>query len=213
VIINLLKESSMGLLDFFKTKDNKIDVFAYCDKLFDEGKYQEVVRLMDIAIETNPSNWYSYWRKGKCYQFMNNFHKAIDEYKKGLRFEDNFDLNRGIGECYLMTEQWGSGKSALLKSYNLLLVLEKSASNNSNSNKRFNTDKANILNNLAIALFNLDEIHEAIEYSEIGIVSDPNFSGNYRILGTILLEYDITRGIKLLKQAAEFIRAMFSKRK
>lgn len=193
----------MGLLDFFKTKDNKIDVFAYCDKLFDEGKYQEVVRLMDIAIETNPSNWYSYWRKGKCYQFMNNFHKAIDEYKKGLRFEDNFDLNRGIGECYLMTEQWLTGKNALLKAYALLLDLERDPLSDIVNINIIPNDKANILNNLAIALYNLDEIQDAIKYSEDGIKFDPNFAGNYRILGTILLEYDITRGIKLLKQAAD----------
>ena len=110
----------MGIFDSFRKKDNKIDVFAYCDKLFDEGKYQEAIRVLDIAIETDPNNWYSYFKKGKCFQFMNNFHKAIDEYKKGLRIEDNFDLNSGIGEGFLMTEQWLSGKNALLKAYAVL---------------------------------------------------------------------------------------------
>jgi tetratricopeptide (TPR) repeat protein len=192
----------MGIFDFFKAKDNKIDAFAYCDKLFDEGKYHEAIRVLDIAIESEPSNWYSYFRKGKCYQFMNNFNKAIVEYEKGRCFEDNFDLNRGIGECYLMTEQWMMGKNSLLKSYHLLLELEKNKANNSNSNISLNNDKANILNNLAIALYNLDEIQDAIKYSEDGIKFDPNFSGNYRILGTILLSYDNAKGIRLLKQAA-----------
>lgn len=118
----------MGIFDSFRKKDNKIDVFAYCDKLFDEGKYQEAIRVLDIAIETDPNNWYSYFKKGKCFQFMNNFHKAIDEFKKGLRIEDNFDLNRGIGECFLMTEQWRNGKNALLKAYSLLLDLERGPS-------------------------------------------------------------------------------------
>jgi tetratricopeptide (TPR) repeat protein len=192
----------MALSDFFKSKDNKIDVFEYSDKLFDEGKYQEAIRVLDIAIETDPSNWYSYFRKGKCYQFMNNFQKAIEEYEKGRHFDDNFDLNRGIGECYLMTEQWTSAKNTILKSYSLLLELEKSESNNNNSNKRFDNDKANILNNLAITLYNLDEIQDAIKYSEDGIKFDPNFAGNYRILGIILWENNNPRGIKLLKQAA-----------
>lgn len=192
----------MGIFDNFRKKDNKIDVFAYCDKLFDEGKYQEAIRVLDIAIETDPNNWYSYFKKGKCFQFTNNFHKAIDEYKKGLRIEDNFDLNRGIGECFLMTEQWLSGKNALLKAYALLLDLEKGPSSNIVNINIIPNDKANILNNLAIALYNLDEIQDAIKYSEDGIKFDPNFAGNYRILGTILLDYDNTKGIKLLKQAA-----------
>jgi tetratricopeptide (TPR) repeat protein len=192
----------MGIFDSFRKKDNKIDVFAYCDKLFDEGKYQEAIRVLDIAIETDPHNWYSYFKKGKCFQFMNNFHKAIDEYKRGLRIEDNFDLNRGIGECFLMTEQWLSGKNALLKAYALLLDLEKGPSSNIVNINIIPNDKANILNNLAIALYNLDEIQDAIKYSEAGIKFDPYFSGNYRILGTILLAYDNTRAIKLLKHAA-----------
>ena len=158
---------------------------------------------MDIAIETDPSNWYSYFRKGKCYQFMNNFHKAIDEYKKGLHFEDNFDLNRGIGECYLMTEQWLNGKNALVSAYSLLLDLERGPSSKIVNINTIHNDKANILYNLAIAHYNLNEIQDASRYSEAGIKTDPNFAGNYRILGAILLEYDITRGIKLLKQAVD----------
>jgi hypothetical protein len=42
----------MGIFDSFSKKDNKIDVFDYCDKLFDEGKYQEAIRVLDIALET-----------------------------------------------------------------------------------------------------------------------------------------------------------------
>lgn len=187
----------MGIFDNYRKKDNKIDAFAYSDKLFNEGRYQEAIKVLDIAIETEPTNWYSYFRKGKCFQYMNYFDKAILEYEKGRRFEDNFDLNRGLGECYLMTEQWFKGKNSLLKAYRLLLDLEKSQ-----SNKKFGNDKANVLNNLAIALYNLDEIEDAIKYSEDGIKFDPNFSGNYRVLGTILLSYDNLKGIKLLKQAA-----------
>jgi len=192
----------MGIFDFFKSKGTKIDAFGYCDELFEQGKYQEAIRVLDIAIDTDPTNWYSYFRKGKCYQFMNNFHKAIDEYKKGLRFDECFDLYRGIGECYLMTEQWLSGKNALLKSYSLLLDLERGPSSNIVNINIIPNDKANILNNLAIALFNLGEIQDAIKYSETGIKFDPNFAGNYRILGTILLDTtDYTEGIKLLKKA------------
>ncbi len=192
----------MGIFDFLKTKNNKIDVFAYSDKLFDEGNYHEAIRVLDIAIETEPSNWYSYFKKGKCYQYLNDFSKAIEIYKKGQKIEDNFDLNRGLGECYLMTEQWQSGKNALLKTYSLLLDLEKGPSSNIVNKKIIPNDKANILNNLAIAVYNLDEIEDAIKYSEDGIKFDPNFAGNYRILGTILLDYDNLKGIKLLKQAA-----------
>ena len=101
-----------------------------------------------------------------------------------------------------MTEQWQSGKNALLKTYSLLLDLEKGPSSNIVNKKIIPNDKANILNNLAIAVYNLDEIEDAIKYSEDGIKFDPNFAGNYRILGTILLDYDNLKGIKLLKQAA-----------
>jgi tetratricopeptide (TPR) repeat protein len=191
----------MGIFDFFKTKNNKIDVFAYSDKLFDEGNYQEAIRVLDLAIETEPNNWYSYFKKGKCYQYLNDFNKAIEIYKKGQKIEDNFDLNRGLGECYLMTEQWQRGKNALLKAYSLLLELEKGPSWNIVNLKVIPNDKANILNNLAIAVYNLDEIEDAIKFSEEGIKIDPNFAGNYRILGIILLDYDKLKGIKLLKQA------------
>lgn len=192
----------MGIFDSFRKKDNKIDVFAYCDKLFDEGNYQEAIRVLDIAIETDPNNWYSYFKKGKCFQFMNNFHRAIDEYKKGLLIEDNFDLNRGIGECFLMTEQWRSGKNALLKAYSLLSDLERGPSSNIANIHIIPNDKANILNNLAIASYNLNEFQEAIKYCEDGIKFDPNFSGNHRILGIILWENNNPRGINLLKHAA-----------
>ena len=192
----------MGIFDFFKPKNNKVDVFAYSDRLFDEGNYPEAIRILDIAIETEPNNWYSYFKKGKCYQYMNNFNKAIEIYKIGKEIEDNFDLNRGLGECYLMTEHWYNGKNALLKAYSLLLDLEKGPPANIVNKKIIPKDKANILNNLAIAVYNLDEIDDAIKYSEDGIKFDPNFAGNYRILGTILLDYDNSKGIKLLKQAA-----------
>jgi tetratricopeptide (TPR) repeat protein len=192
----------MGIFDFFKTKNSKIDVFAYSDKFFDKGNYHEAIRVLDIAIETEPSNWYSFFKKGKCYQYLNDFSKAIEIYKKGQKIEDNFDLNRGLGECYLMTEQWQSGKNALLKTYSLLLDLEKGPSSNIVNKKIIPNDKANILNNLAIAVYNLNEIEDAIKYSEDGIKFDPNFAGNYRILGIILLDYDNLKGIKLLKQAA-----------
>lgn len=192
----------MGIFDSFRKKDNKIDVFAYCDKLFDEGKYQEAIRVLDIAIETDPNNWYSYFKKGKCFQFMNNFNGAISEYKKGLLIEDNFDLNRGIGECFLMTEQWRSGKNALLKAYSLLSDLERGPSSNITNIQIIPNDKANILNNLAIASYNLNEFQEAIKYCEDGIKFDPNFSGNHRILGIILWENNNPRGINLLKHAA-----------
>ena len=145
----------MGIFDSFRKKENKIEILAYCDKLFDEGKYQEAIRVLDIAIETDPNIWYSYFKKGKCFQFMNNFHIAIDEYKKGLLIEDNFDLNRGIGECFLMTEQWLSGKNALLKAYSLLSDLERGPSLNIDNIHVIFNDKANILNNLAILKYHL----------------------------------------------------------
>jgi len=192
----------MGIFDSFRKKDNKTDVFAYCDKLFDEGKYQEAIRVLDIAIETDPNNWYSYFKKGKCFQFMNYFQEAIDEYKKGLSIEDNFDLNRGIGECFLMTEQWRSGKNALRKTYSLLLDLERGPSSNIANIHIIASDKANILNNLAIASYNLNEFQEAMKYCEDGIKFDPNFAGNHRILGIILWENNNPRGINLLKHAA-----------
>jgi Flp pilus assembly protein TadD len=49
----------MGLFDFLKKSDDKIDAFDYADKLFNQGKYLDAIRLMDLAIETNPTNWYS----------------------------------------------------------------------------------------------------------------------------------------------------------
>jgi tetratricopeptide (TPR) repeat protein len=192
----------MRIFNFFKKKDNKIDVFAYCDKLFDEGNYQKAIKILEIAIETDPNNWYSYFRKGKCFQFMNNFERAIDEFKKGLIIEDNFDLNRGIGECFLMTEQWRSGKNAFLKAYSLLLDLETRQSSNIVNIYINPRDKANILNNLAIAFYNLNEFQEAVRCCEDGIKFDPNYSGNHRILGIILWENNNERGISLLKYAA-----------
>ena len=191
----------MGVFDIFKKKNNKVDITAYIDRLFNEGKYQETIKVIDIAIETEPTNWFLYFRKGKCFQFMNNFDIAIREYEKGVRFEDNFDLNRGMGECYLMTEQWFNGKNSFLKALRLLSDLEKNPSNKDKNEANFNNDKANISNNLAIAFYNLDEIEDAIQYSEMGIKFDPNFAGNYRILGIILLAYDRTRGVRLIKQA------------
>ena len=185
----------MGLFDLFKKRDNKIDAFDYADKLFNQGKYLDAIRLMDLAIETNPSNWYYYFRKGKCLQYMNNIDSALSEFDKGLKFEDNFDLNRGLGECYSLKGNWSKSKVAFLKSFRLLVELEKQTNNN------FNVDKANILNNLSIALYNLDEIEDAIKYLEAGIKFDPTFSGNYRILGTILMSYDRIKAIELLRKA------------
>ena len=185
----------MGLFNIFRKNENKIDAFAYSDKLFDDGKYLEAIKVLDIIIESYPTNWYSYFRKGKCFQYLNEFDKAINEFEKGSQFEDNMDLNRGLGECYLMKENWLKGKKFLFKTYNLLLELEKQ------NNRKLNNDKSNILNNLAIALYNLDEIQDAIKCSEEGIKYDPMFSGNYRILGTILLAYDKTKGIQLLTKA------------
>jgi tetratricopeptide (TPR) repeat protein len=190
----------MGLFDGFKK--NKIDAFAYCDKLFDEGKYEEAIRVLDIAIETDPNNWYSYFKKGKCFQFMNNFHKAIDVYKTGLRIEDNFDLYRGMGECYLMTEQWKIGKDVLLKAFALLLDLERGPFSNVTNASIIPSDKANVLNNLAIASYNLNEFQDAIKFCEDGIKFDPKFSGNYRILGIIRWENGDPRGIDLIRHAA-----------
>lgn len=193
----------MGIFDIFKKKNDKVEITALIEKLFKEEKYLETLRLVNIVLEDEPNNWYLYWAKGKCFQFMNEFDKAIEEYEKGIRLEDNFDLNRGMGECYLMTEQWFIGKNFLLKALKLLNDLEKNPSNKVQNTYSINNDKANISNNLAIAFYNLDEVENAIRYSELGIEFDPNFAGNYRILGIINLTFNRNKGINLLKKAKE----------
>lgn len=181
----------------------EINVFELSDKLFNEGNYTEAVRILNIAIETEPHNWYSYFRKGKCYQFMNQFQNAISIYKIGLDCGDIFDLNRGIGECFLVKEEWLEAKRYLFKAYGQLQELENLTAENERQAKNFSYDKANILNNLAVAYYNLSQLNNCVTCCEKGIEFDPNYAANYTVLGTIYVNNNDPRGIELLKKASK----------
>jgi tetratricopeptide (TPR) repeat protein len=171
------------------------------DRKLDNQNYSDAIELFSEAIEYDNTNWYCYFRRGKAYQLSNNFERAIVDYKKGISFDDNFDLNRGLGESYLMKSDFNNGIIYLLKAFNKLTELDdifKRSNQNTVNPKKTNWDKANIMNNLAVAYYNIGDKQNAIESCKKGIEFDSTYGGNYGILGSLYLED------QLFKEAVNF---------
>ena len=186
----------MGFLNIFGKKINldTLTLINNGDTEFGKGNYPNALNYYEKALLEDQSNWYIYFRIGKCYQFLNNFSKAIEIYDSGKVYDDNFDINRGLGESYLMLSEFRQAISYLRKALTLIQKLDKI--NNSNSN----WDKANIFNNLAVGYYNIGDSEKAKDCCMNGIKTDKNYAGNYGILGSLCLEEN------LIEEAISFFR-------
>lgn len=177
----------MGIFNVFgkKVNVNTLALIENGEREFTVGNYLNALNSYEKALIEDKSNWYIYFRIGKCYQFLNNFSKSIDIYQIGKNYDDNFDINRGLGESYLMQSEFNQGILYLEKAMKLLHKLDEITNSNS---KR---DKANILNNLSICYYNIGDVEKAKDCCLNGIKTDEKYAGNYGILGSLFLEENL----------------------
>jgi tetratricopeptide (TPR) repeat protein len=186
----------MGFFNIFG-KEIKLDALTLIDNgenEFDKQNYSAALDYYKKALVVDKSNWYVYFKTGKCYQLSNNFTNAIKYYNKGKNYDDNLDINNGLGESYLMKSEFRQAIIYLNKALTLLRELDEI--NNSSSSWY----KANILNNLAVGYYNIGDLEKAKDCCMNGIKADQSYPGNYGILGSICLEQ------KLIKEALIFLR-------
>jgi tetratricopeptide (TPR) repeat protein len=177
----------MGLLNIFGRNVN-LDTLSLINKADEEIKrnnLQASIETLSKVIEIDKTNWNVYFKRGKSFQLLNKFDEAINDYLKGILLDDNDSLNRGLGECYIMKSDFHNGKKYFTKAFNLIEELE---SFDQVSLRDYKWDKANIMNNLAVAYYNLGNRQEAINCCKKGIDFESSYGGNYGILGSLCLE-------------------------
>ena len=190
----------MGIFNVFGRKVNTdtLKLINEGDLKMDNGEFSSATQLFSKAIEIDKTNWYAYFRRGKSYQLSNDFDKAILDYKKGISLDDNFDLNRGLGESHLMKSEFGQAIPYLRKALEKLTKLDEINGGNSK------WDKANIYNNLAVGYYNVGDSEKAKDCCMNGIKIDDSYAGNYGILGSLCLEQDLLQeGMNFLRMAAK----------
>ncbi|MCX7833162.1 MAG: tetratricopeptide repeat protein [Ignavibacteria bacterium] len=99
---------------------NKLDEQAY--KLFQEGKYEESIKILQELIEINPAGRTgSYCNIGLNYFKMRKYDKALENYFKALEYDKkNITALSGLGDTYLAK---GDIKNAK-KYFTMILDLE-----------------------------------------------------------------------------------------
>jgi len=180
------------------------------DEEFQKNNFLKAIEFFSKAIQKDKTDWYPFFRRGKSYQLSNNFDNAIKDYFQGVSIDNNFDLNRGLGESYLMKSDFSNGKKFLLKAFDLLTKMEdidKMGRSEKDFEKfklsNYGWEKANLMNNLAVAYYNLDDTQEAFNCTGKGIEYDSSYAANYGIRGSIYLESGHhSDAINFLKKAA-----------
>jgi tetratricopeptide (TPR) repeat protein len=72
------------------TKNNYIMHCNYGTSLSEEGRYDEAIKHLSIALQINPSYYYVHYAIGTVLLKQEKFDEAIECFKKSLRFKPNF---------------------------------------------------------------------------------------------------------------------------
>jgi tetratricopeptide (TPR) repeat protein len=178
------------------------DCVNIADEYYKNDNFKEAIFYFSKAIELDSENHYSFYKRGKCYQFLKDYHRALSDLFHSQTIEDNFENNQAIGECYLYLQEHLKAIRFFDKALDLISELEKTDEDKV-TGINYGATKARLFNNRAVCFYNAKNIAGAIESATNGIMSDYNYSNNYSIRGILRLATNAREvGIEDLKKAA-----------
>lgn len=204
----------MGIFDFFKNKtDNtnilgrevnlsNLNLISEGDSALNNNNFSTAIQKYTEAISKDQSNHYSYMKRGKCFQMINEYEKAIKDLLFSIKIKSEFENNQTLAECYLFTSKFIEAIKHFEFAINEIEDIQRIDSNNM-SGKDYAATKARAYNNLSVCYFKTNELEKAIESTTKGINSNPNYPNNYGLRGVIYLQKgDVSKAKNDLQKAA-----------
>lgn len=159
------------------------------DKELDENNYSKAIVNYTKAIELAPANRYPLSKRGKSYQMLKDYDKALADLFKSNTLDDNFENNQLIAECYLFKKDFSK---AVQYFDTAIKQLDHIAATDTGKMLGIDYDatKARAINNQANCYYNLKQLREAIEKYNLAISLNPSYSNPLFARGCIYVEIE-----------------------
>jgi tetratricopeptide (TPR) repeat protein len=140
------------------------------NKLFEEKKYDEAIKLFEELIKEKPELKMINQNIGNCYFAMEKYEKAVEYYKKALKDKgDNTDMFIAIGNSYINMKN----NEKALEWY-----------------KKADTSKIkdfNVLYNIGVIFYNNFNYKKALEFFKMAVDHNGDFADGWYQLGMTLV--------------------------
>ncbi len=159
------------------------------DESFKELDYHKAINQYSTAIKLEPNNHYPLFKRGKCFQLLQQYDEALEDFFRSNRIDNNFENIYGIAECYFSKKEY-------LKAVNYFKVakeqLEFIQKRDLNKVMGYDYDilNARLLNKLGECYYQNQQLDNAIDYVTQGIQENPNCPDNYSMRGIMHLSKD-----------------------
>ena len=201
-LINKFKKNAPSEILGVKVNPEALAYITIGNQAFEQNNYAQAITYFSKAIELDPKNWHSHYKRGDCYKLTQKFDKALEDLLKSKALDDNFDNNQSIAECYLLKKDYliavGYFNTTIKK-----LEKEEAIDTGKMMGINYGATKARVLNNQAVCYFHLQQLDQAIDCTTKGIRANPNYPNNYSIRGMSYLQQgNRTQAINDLQFAA-----------
>lgn len=172
------------------------------DEAFSELDYHKAIMNYSIAIDIEPDNHYPLFKRGKCFQLLEQSDRALNDFQKSNELDDNFENVRAIAECYFYNKEYSVAAEYFKSARNHLMFMQ-SGDADRVMGYDYEVLKARLLNNIGECYYQIQQLDKAIDYVTEGIEANPKDPDNYSMRGKIYLtKEDCLHAIPDLKNAA-----------
>lgn len=186
LIRKIKKEASSEILGV-KVNPEALAYITVGDKALEEDNYSQAIEYFTKAIELAPTNRYPLSKRGKAYQMLKEFDKALVDLFKSKELEDNFENNQSIAECYLFKKDFSTAVQFFDIALNQLEHI-KEIDKGQMLGFDYDATKARVLNNQANCYYNLKQLRGAIEKYTLAISFNSSYSNPLFARGCIYVE-------------------------
>lgn len=188
-LIKKFKKETPSEIFGLKVNPEALAFITLGNKAFEGDNYSQAITYFTKAIELAPTNRYPLSKRGKCYQMLKDYDKALVDLFKSKELEDNFENNQSIAECYLFKKEFSKAIQ-----YFDIAIQQLEHINAIDTGKMMGLDydaiKARALNNQANCYYNLKKNREAIEKYNLAISLNPSYSNSIFARGCIYVELE-----------------------
>lgn len=150
-------------------------------KLLEDQKYEEAIKIFQQAIKLDPVNWQSYFYLGRAYSALNRNGLALNAYKKALKSQPyNAQILYQIGETNFNLKHFSQAYEAFYK-----------ATKRNFEYKNVLIEKGNFLLKEGQRFSQKNHFEEAIYYFEQALLFCPDNAGIYLEMGDALIHVNL----------------------
>jgi tetratricopeptide (TPR) repeat protein len=159
---------------------------AVGDEAFEENNFRKAIDYFTKAIDLDANNYYSLFKRGVCYQMLQEYDIALIDLFKSNTLSESFFNTQTIAECYLFKKDF---LTAVKYFDDALTDLDKirEIDTGKTIGIDYSLTTARIYNNQATCLYHLKQFREAIEKCTLSIRIDPSYSNPLAIRASIYI--------------------------